>query len=155
MVLILVLLLSAPVSFAAETAAELARGVREISLDPEECYRVRDLTLTKEDVRFYLTDGYLAFGRLLNGRRTSALFTSDVEGGDAEVLLLPPDRGERRSLASYINSPNLNEHFTASILTFSDATYEDLMAQIQERPSNRKVPEIGLGARRKMEQCNP
>src|SRR5262245_28951179 len=108
MAVILVLLLSAAVSFAAGTAAELARGVREISLDPEECYRVRDLTLGKDDVRFYFTDGYLVFGKLLNGRRTSALFTSEVEGGDAEVLLLPPDRGERRSLASYTGSPNLS-----------------------------------------------
>jgi hypothetical protein len=42
---------------AASTAADVARAIRENGFDRDECYRVRDLTLIKEDIRIYLTDG--------------------------------------------------------------------------------------------------
>jgi hypothetical protein len=60
----LLLFLPACLSAAEGRAAELARLIRETSLDQQECYRVRDLRFAKEDVRFYLTDGYLIFGNL-------------------------------------------------------------------------------------------
>src|SRR6266513_103720 len=103
--LLVALLVFATPAFAA-TAADLARAIAEISLDPAECYRVRDLTIVKEDARFYLTDGYLIFAKPVGGARVSAVFTADVEGGDAEVLLMPPLRSERRSLTSYTGLPN-------------------------------------------------
>ncbi len=56
------------------------------------------------------------------GRRLAAIFTADVDGGDAEILLMPPSKGERLSLASFTGSPNLNEHFIASIFVFTDET---------------------------------
>src|SRR5450755_5055856 len=101
------------------TAADIARAVRENSFDRDECYRVRDLTILKEDIRVYLTDGYLIFSKPVAGRRMAAVFSSDVEGGDGEVILLPPDRAERRSLASYIDSPNLDEHFRTALFLFT------------------------------------
>src|SRR5262245_48914694 len=107
--LVLLLLLAVPAL--AGPAADLARAIRENSFDRDECYRVRDLTVVKEDIRIYLTDGHLIFSKPVAGRRIAAVFTADVEGGDGEVLLLPPDRAERRSLAVYTNSPNLDEHF--------------------------------------------
>src|SRR5215510_13941281 len=81
------------------TAADTARAIRENSFDRDECYRVRDLTLVKEDIKVYLTDGYLIFSKPVAGRRMAAVFSTDVEGGDGEVILMPPDRAERRSLA--------------------------------------------------------
>src|SRR6516225_1938249 len=95
-------------------AADIARAIRENSFDRDECYRVRDLTLVREDIRIYLTDGHLIFSKPVAGRRIAAVFVADVEGGDAEVLLMPPDRAERRSLASYIDTPNLDEHFRSA-----------------------------------------
>ena len=68
-------------------------------LDPSECYRVREITLSIDEARFYLTDGYLIFAKAAGGKRIAAVFSADVEGGDAELRLLPPNRGERRSLA--------------------------------------------------------
>ncbi|MFB3826931.1 MAG: M1 family metallopeptidase [Bryobacteraceae bacterium] len=131
-------------ALAAGSAADLAGGIRQMKLDPEECYRVRDLTLVKQDLRIYLTEGYLVFATPTAGRRTVAVFTAtESEGGDAEVLLMPPTRGERRSLASYTNSPNLAEHITSAVLVFSDDSYADLTAQARAR-SSRKVPEMGL-----------
>ena len=127
----------------AVSAADLARQVREIALDPGECYRVRDLELPRDEARFFFTDGYLIFAKPVAGVRMSAVFTADVEGGDAELLLLPPNRGERRSLASYTDSPNLDEHLSAGVLIFSDDTYAHLTKQIQQNPANRKAPEMG------------
>src|SRR5262249_6585080 len=84
-----------------------------------------------------------AFAKPVEGARVAAVFTADVEGGDAEVLALLPNRGERRSMASYTGSPNLSEHFYAAGLIFSDDTYTQLAAQMQESPANRKSAEMG------------
>jgi len=128
----------------AATAADLAAEVRTAGLDREQCYRIRDLSLSKEDVRFYFTDGYLVFGKPVNGRRYSAVFLGDVEAGDAEVLVFPPTRSERMSLARRTKSPNLNEHFRLAVMVFSDDTYEALRAQIESAGAPQKNPEQGV-----------
>jgi hypothetical protein len=135
------LCLAAPV-WAGE-ADSLARAIRENSFDREECYRVRDLSLTVEDIKIYLTDGHLIFSRPVGGQRIAAVFVADVEGGDAEVILLPPDRAERRSLASYTHSPNLDEHFRTGMFVSTGGMYEAILAQLPSNPANRRTPEIG------------
>jgi hypothetical protein len=124
------------------TAADIARAVRENSFDRDQCYRVRDLTVVKEDIKVYLTNGYLIFSQPVAGRRVAAVFSTDVEGGDGEVILLPPDRAERRSLATFIEAPNLDEHIRAAVLLFTGDVYERLMSQIAANPANRKAPEM-------------
>lgn len=124
-------------------ASDIARAIRENSFDREECYRVRDLTLTKEDIKIYLTDGHLIFSKPIAGRRIAAVFAADVEGGDGEVLLLPPNRAERTSLSRYINAPNLDEHFTAGLFLFTGDMYEALRAQLPNNPANKRTPEVG------------
>jgi hypothetical protein len=124
-------------------AADLAQAIREESFDRAECYRVRDLRLAKEDITIYLTDGHLIFAKPVAGRRIAAVFVADTDGGDAEVILMPPDRAERRSLAAYIHSPNLDEHVRSAVLLFTGDDYNSLMAQMAENPANRKTPEIG------------
>jgi hypothetical protein len=121
----------------------VARALRETGFDPAECYRVRDLTLFKEDIRIYLTDGHLIFSRPVAGRPIAAVFTADTEVGDGEVLLLPPDRAERRSLAAYIKSPNLDEHIRNVLLLFTGDQHRALAAQMAGSPSTRKTPETG------------
>lgn len=128
----------------AGTASDLAQALRQNSLDRDECYRVRDLTLIKDDLRIYLTDGYLIFGKPVAGRRVAAVFTSQVENGDAEVILRPPNLAERRSLASYIGAPNLDDHFRAAVFLFTGEDYQGLMAQMSTNPANRKSAEMGL-----------
>ncbi len=123
------------------TGANLAQAIRDAALDPEACYRVRDLDFTKEDVKFYLTDGYLIFARPVLGRRLFAVFSADVDAGDAEVLLMPPHRSERRSLATFAESPNLDEHFKTALLLFSDGTGDELFARAGE--SGRKSVDMG------------
>src|SRR5580765_7513830 len=137
----LALSLRAPLT--AGTAADIARAIRENSFDPAECYRVRDLSLVREDIRLYFTDGHLIFSKPVAGRRIAAVFAADVEGGDAEVILFPPDRGERSALSRYIHSPNLDDHFRAAVLLFTGDEYEQLRAQLPNNPANKKAPEIG------------
>jgi hypothetical protein len=138
-VLVLALRFPAP----AATAAEIARAIRENSFDRDECYRVRDLTLIKEDIKLYFTDGHLIFSKPVEGKRIAAVFAADVEGGDGEAILLPPDRGERAALSRYIHSPNLDEHFRAAVLLFTGDEYEALRAQLPNNPANKKSPDIG------------
>ena len=123
--------------------AELADRLRRTGLDAEECYRIREINFSKEDVRIYLTDGYLIFGNSVNGRRISAIFTSDVEGGDGEILMMPPVRSERLSLATFTESPNLNEHFETVHMLFTDDTAEELAKLVLEKPRVRRSPEMG------------
>ena len=129
-------------AFAASPAAEIAQQVRSAKLDPTECYRVRDLSLAKEDLKLYLTEGYLIFSKPVHGERVSAVFSADVEGGDGEALLLPPYRGERLSLARFTPSPNLDEHLRAAVMVFSDGSAQTLLDAIA-RGGGRKMPELG------------
>jgi hypothetical protein len=128
----------------AGSAADMARAIRENTFDSDECYRVRDLTLIKEDIRIYLTDGYLIFSKPVAGRPIAAVFFADTDGGDGEVMLLPPDRAERRSLATYIDSPNLDEHFRGAVFLFTGDVYDALKKQLPENPANKKLPELGV-----------
>ncbi|MBZ5727522.1 MAG: hypothetical protein LAP87_21310 [Acidobacteriia bacterium] len=139
--LALVFLLRLPLT--AGTAADLARAIRENSFDRDQCYRVRDLKLIKEDIRIYLTDGHLIFSKPVAGRPIAAVFAADVEGGDGEVILLPPNRAERRSLAANINAPNLDEHFRSALFLFTGGDYDALLSQLPNNPANRKTPELG------------
>src|SRR5579884_1275794 len=124
------------------TAADLAREISQAGIDPSACYRVTDLNFSKEDVRIYLTSGYIAFTKPVHGVRTAAVFSTDVEGGDAEVLLMPPYRSERLSLANFTESPNLDEHFRSAIMVFSDSTAGEIEGMLRAK-SAKKSDEIG------------
>ena len=136
------LLAASPVS--AGTASDLARAVVDAGLDPAECYRIRHLNFTADRAKFFFEDGYLILGPSYRWqRRITALFSTDVEGGDAEILLLPPNRAERQSLASYTGSPNLDEHISTAFLLFSPEILAHFTEQIQSNPGARKAPEMG------------
>jgi Peptidase family M1 domain len=124
------------------TAAEIGRLLHEGSIDPSECYRVTELQYSKDDLKIYFTDGFLAFAKPVNGVRMAAVFSAEVEAGDAEVLLLPPTRGERLSLANFTQSPNLEEHFKTALLLFTDSTADELLAKIHAQ-AGKKSPEMG------------
>ena len=124
----------------ADIASEIKRG----ELDPNECYRVRDVALVRGgDIKLYFNDGFLIFGKQVAGRRISAVFAADTEGGDAEVLVMPPSKGERLSLSAFTSSPTLNEHVRSGLFLFTDDTAEALAEEIKRRNSAR-APDRGL-----------
>jgi hypothetical protein len=136
------LLLAYAAAAEAPTPADVAAALQHATLDAGQTYRVRDLELSRGDIRLYLTDGTLSFVSPAAGRTFAAVFTiAGSDTGDAEVLVLPPQRSERASLASFIKTPNLDEHITSALLLFSDKTASELKAQIEDRPV-RKAPEI-------------
>lgn len=125
------------------SAAELGRAVITAGLDPSACYRVRDLEISQGDAQFYLTDGYIIFGKPVNGSPITAVFSAQVEGGDAEVLLLPPNRAERKSLAGYTGSPNLDEHFKTGVFLFTETEARGLAERIRKKGEARRSQEVG------------
>jgi len=108
------------------TVARLGEMTAQTELDPDACFRVNDLRITREDVSVYLTSGYLMLAKKVDGFRTAAVFSADIDAGDAEVVVMPPNRGERLSLAQFTGSPNLDEHFRAGLMVFSDNTGAEL-----------------------------
>src|SRR5215813_6735766 len=124
---VLAVLLFRSMAAAAPSAAETVRAIRENGFDRAECYRIRDLTILRYDVRIYLTDGYLIFTQPVDGRRLAAVFTAEVQGGDAEIIVTPPAKGERRFLAAYTGSPNFNEHFKTAVFLGAGDLYKEVM----------------------------
>ncbi len=125
------------------SAAVLGSQISNAGLDPSACFRVRDLEIDQEDAQFYLTEGYLIFGKPVNGAPVSAVFTGEVEGGDGEVLMLLPNRSERKSLAGYTGSPNLDEHFSNAVFLFTDARVRSLEEQLRAKGEAKNSPEVG------------
>ena len=140
---VILLLACCAASAAVPSAAELVRSLREAGLDPQECYRVRDFSFQREDIKIYLTDGYLIFSKPVAGEPHSALFTAEVEGGDGEAILMPPYRGERQSLALFTQSPNLDEHFNAALMIFTDRSARTLLDRMVKEGAGHKVNEMG------------
>ncbi len=125
------------------SAADLAKTIRENGLDPAECYRVRDLSFVKDDIKLYLNDGYLIFSKPVLGQRLAAVFTTEVEGGDGEAIVIPPTRSERQSLASFTQSPNLDEHLRAVLIVATESSVERLLQSLEHAEGAKKVPEMG------------
>ena len=133
-----------PSSSSPSTAADLARIIRESGMDPAECYHVRDLSFVKDDIKLYLNEGYLIFSKPVLGQRLSALFTTDIEAGDGEVIVIPPTRSERQSLASFTQSPNLDEHVRTILMILTDDSMVLLRTALeQQQDAAKKVPSVG------------
>jgi hypothetical protein len=115
-----------------------------MSPDPENTFRVRDVQLFRGDIKIYLTEGVLSFLTPVDGKQVAAVFTTEpVEAGDAEVIVLPPQRNERAALARFTKTPNLDEHFTSALFLFTDETVKEVLDAIQQGPV-RKMPEAAV-----------
>jgi hypothetical protein len=138
----ILMLLSAAVFAAEPEVPETARAIRQMNLDPALCFRVRDFAIPRQDIKLYLNDGYLIFAQPVQGRHLLAIFSADMEGGDGEVIVLPPTKGERRTLATFAGAPNLNEHFKSAMFLFTDGLGEELLRDARARST--PAPEAGL-----------
>ena len=136
------LLLLASIPIWATAASDLTTQIKTAKLDPRRCYRVRDLGFAREDLKIYLNNGYLIFSEPLAGQPFAAIFSGDVDGGDGEVLVTPPRRVEKRSLASFAESPTLNTHFKSALFLFTDRSGRELAEQAAAQ--NKASEEMGL-----------
>lgn len=128
----------------ATPGADLARAIREAPLDPEQCYLVRDLAFYRDDIKLYFNDGYLIFSKPVAGERVTAVFAAGGEDpADGELLLLPPRRDERQSLAKFTRTPNFDEHFQTALMTFTDGSAKMLLDEIAAGGRGRPAPEVG------------
>jgi hypothetical protein len=134
-------LLRLPAFAEAPSAATISSALQQLSLDPNEIYHVRDLRIARGDLDIYLTDGFLGFTAPVAGRSVAAIFTTvGTEAGDAEVVVTPPSRGERASLAYFTRTPNLDEHFDGAVFLFTDDLRNEVLRHVAEN-EERKAPD--------------
>jgi hypothetical protein len=124
-------------------AADLGKALLSAGLDANECYRIHDVELFEDTAQFYLTSGYLIFGKPVSGGPVAAVFTAEADGGDAEVLLLPPSRSERKSMSAFTGTPNLNEHFSNAVFLFTEEQARHLQEEIRGKETAKKATDIG------------
>ncbi len=96
-------------------AVALYRELLDPALDAKDVYTVRDVSILREDLHISISDGTMALMRDVNGHLTGAVFE-----GVGEVLLVPPNRAERTSLALFTGSAVLEQRFQSAYFRFSD-----------------------------------
>jgi peptidase M1-like protein len=99
------------------TAADLYLRLRTIGLDEQRVYQVRGASIDRPNLHLDFDDGTLAFTEDICGRITGAFFE-----GEGEILLRPPNRVERESLALFTGMAILEEQFSSGYLRFNDDT---------------------------------
>lgn len=113
------------------TPISLYRDLLNPTLDLKDVYQVRDVSILLEDLHISISDGTIALMRQVNGHITGAVFE-----GVGEVLLVPPNRAERTSLALFTGSAVLEERFESAYFRFSDdAITKDLRLGLR-RPAD-------------------
>jgi hypothetical protein len=92
-----------------------------VGLDPARVFRVRDASIDRPAIHFTLEDGTIAFTQDVRGRITGAFFE-----GDGEILLVPPNDVERKSLSLFTGMAILEERFSTAYFRFNDNTAAEL-----------------------------
>lgn len=122
--------------------------IRGLQFDPQQCYRVRDLFLEREDVKFYFTDGLLIFAEPLDGREVGAFFVAQETTDSAEILAIPPTGQERYSMASFTGDGVLNRPFNHALFVFTDDTADALRAGLESSARAEADPTQGAALSR-------
>ena len=104
-----------------KTADVLYARLISVGLDAQRVYRIRGGSIDRPNLHLVFDDGTLGFTEDVCGRVTGAFFS-----GDGEVLLRPPNRVERESLALFTGMAILEEQFSSAYLRFNDQTAADL-----------------------------
>ena len=104
----------------------LYRALRNVGLDPQSVYKIREAAIDRADIHLWLNDGTIAFTQSVDGRITGAYFE-----GEGEVLVRPPDRRERASLGLFTNLGVLETKFSSVYLRFNDDTAKELQQYLR------------------------
>ena len=102
-------------------AEALYLQLSSVELDPSRVFGVREASLDLPSIHITLEDGTIAFTKDVLGRITGAFFE-----GDGEVLLIPPNDVERKSMSLFTGMAILEERFSTAYLRFNDDTAREL-----------------------------
>lgn len=136
-VLLLIFVLACLQAFGQETAqptgaVAIYRELLNPAFDLKDVYTIREVSILREDLHISISDGTIAFTRSVDGHVTGAVFE-----GVGEVLLVPPNRAERTSLALFTGAAILEERFHSAYFRFSDDKIADeLRSGFRGHPDN-------------------
>jgi hypothetical protein len=119
---------SSQLSTIAKPAEELYLQLRSVGLDPARTFHIRGVSIDRPSLHLLLDDGEIVFTADVAGRVTGALFE-----GDGEILLTPPNQGERASMMLFTGMAILEERISSAYLRFNDDTFSELQPYL--RPS--------------------
>lgn len=106
---------------AASPAQALYLQLMSVALDSARTYRIREASLDRPALHIMLEDGEISFTSDVAGQITGAYFE-----GEGELLLTPPNKVERASMALFTGMAILEERFTSAYFRFNDATFSEL-----------------------------
>jgi hypothetical protein len=95
------------------------------ALDRSDVHRIREVAVDREDLHISLSDGVLALVRSVDGHVTGAAFE-----GSGEILLVPPNRAERTTLALFTGAAVLEQQFDSAYFRFFD---DQLVEQLRAK----------------------
>lgn len=107
-------------------AESLYLQLRSVGLDKSRVFRVRSVSLDQPGFHIALDDGTIAFTEDVAGHVTGAFFE-----GEGEVLLSPPNKVERASMALFTGAAILEERFFTAYFRFNDDTFTELQPQLR------------------------
>ena len=117
----------------------LLQQLNEIAVDPSQVYMIRNARVTRDRVNFYLNRGVIGFFAPVRGEITGAVFS-----GDGEVLVMPADAVEKRSLEHFTHSAILEEPFTSAYFRFTDETARELRAAARRTEPSESLPDASF-----------
>ncbi len=108
------------------TAVELYQRLRTVTLDEQRVFHIREASLERPGLHIRLIDGTIAFTQDVFGKSTGAFFE-----GEGEILVVPPDRAERASMALFTGAAILEEKFSTAFFRFNDDTFQELKESLR------------------------
>jgi hypothetical protein len=113
-------------ALATKPAEALYLELQSVDLDPARTYHIRGASLDRPALHVVLEDGEISFTSDIAGRVTGAFFE-----GDGDLLLTPPNRAERASMALFTGMAILEERFTTAYLRFNDEALVELQPYLR------------------------
>src|SRR6202020_2248650 len=117
-------------------AESLYLQLSSIGLDSTRVFRVRASSVDRPAIHITLEDGTITLTRDVLGKITGAFFE-----GDGEVLLVPPNEVERRSMSLFTGMAILEEHFSTAYFRFNDDAAKGLGPDLRETDKQQEFVE--------------
>ena len=96
-------------------AVALFRKILRPKFNARDVHEIRQVSIDREDLHISFSDGQIALVQSIDGHVTGAIFQ-----GEGDVLLFPPNRAERTSLALFTKAAVLSQKFKTAYLRFFD-----------------------------------